>query len=51
MLWFILWVMFMVMWLFGGGYYNTDRRALGANCILPWLCVLILGIVLFRPLI
>jgi hypothetical protein len=41
----------MILWLFGGGYltYRTDpaKPYLVGGVLLPWLCVLILGLLLF----
>jgi len=40
----------MILWLFGGGYYSYDAakpQALIGGTLVPWVCVLILGLVLF----
>lgn len=46
----VVFIVLMLMWLFGGGwvFYNGDpsRRYLGSH-LLAWLCVAILGYVVF----
>lgn len=45
----IVWVVLMILWLFYGSYSNWDPanpRGIG-NTLIPWICVLILGIVMF----
>jgi hypothetical protein len=51
-IWQVIWVVLMLFWLFGGGYtsyegttFNAPR--FGAYCLIPWACVLILGLVVF----
>jgi hypothetical protein len=50
MIWIIVWVVLMVLWLFGGGYilYTPEQgpKSVG-NHILAWLCVAILGAFVF----
>jgi hypothetical protein len=51
-IWAVIWVVLMILWLFGGGYAtyngpNANPAYFGTYCLLPWLCVLILGLVLF----
>ncbi len=48
MFWMILWMILMVVWLVfeGGGWDRTNPRAIGGS-IIPWACVLILGLWLF----
>lgn len=46
------WIVLMMFWLFGGGYvsYQGDRFnpvVFGGGTLIPWLCVAILGYVLF----
>lgn len=48
-IWLVVWVVLMILWLFGGSYLTWDAnnpRALGGT-LLPWVCVLILGLVVF----
>lgn len=52
MIWMTIWTVLMLFWLFGGGYYiysgpSPSLPAFGAGTLIPWLCVLILGLVLF----
>lgn len=50
MIWLVIWVVLMMFWLFGGGwsYYDPQKPYLmGTHVFVPWLCVLILGLVLF----
>lgn len=52
MIWVVIWVVLMMFWLFGGGYFvyngpNPSPVAFGTAYLIPWLCVLILGLVLF----
>ena len=52
MIWCVIWVVLMMFWLFGGGYYvyNTgggNPIAFGTGTLIPWLCVAILGSILF----
>ncbi len=49
---FIIWLVLMLFWLFGGGYYiyngpNPNAVAFGAGTLLPWVCVLIAGLKAF----
>jgi hypothetical protein len=49
MIWCVIWVVLMILWLFGGAYWNWDAArpvALG-NTLIPWACVLILGLIVF----
>jgi uncharacterized membrane protein YozB (DUF420 family) len=48
----VVWVVLMLFWLFGGGYvaYDGDAfnaRRFGGYTLIPWLCVAILGYVIF----
>ncbi len=52
MIWLVIWVVLMILWLCGGGVYAYKQPAdapivFGASTLLPWVCVLILGLVLF----
>jgi hypothetical protein len=51
-IWVVIWVVLMMFWLFGGGSYasngpNPSPVIFGANTLIPWLCVLILGLIIF----
>ena len=47
-IWMVIWTVLMMFWLFGGGYYayngTLNVLAFGTGTIIPWLCVLILGL-------
>lgn len=48
----VIYVVAMMFWLFGGGYvaYRGDRFdpvMFGGSTLIPWLCVAILGFVIF----
>lgn len=50
--WIVVWVVLMMFWLFGYGFINYNkegivRGAFIAEFLIPWLCVLILGLVVF----
>lgn len=48
-IWVVIWVVLMILWLFGGCYMSWNPatpHAIG-NTIIPWLCVLILGLIMF----
>lgn len=47
--WVVVWVVLMMLWLFHGCYYTWEpaRPVLLGNTLIPWLAVLILGLVLF----
>lgn len=47
--WVTIWVVLMMFWLFFGTYiaWEPARPHIVGNTIIPWLCVLILGLVLF----
>lgn len=50
--WVVVWVCLMLFWLFGGGYVAYEgsafnARNFGGYTLIPWLCVLILGLILF----
>ncbi len=52
MVWLVIWVVLMMFWLFGGGYVvyngpNPSPISFGAYTLIPWGCVLILGLVIF----
>lgn len=49
MIWCVIWVVFMILWLvYGGSEYDSAKglRPLGGTLI-PWACVLILGLIMF----
>jgi hypothetical protein len=48
MIWVVVWVVLMILWLvYGGyGYDRANPHAIGGTLI-PWACVLILGLILF----
>jgi len=48
MIWLVIWTVLMMFWLFFGCYttYNGQPVTL-INTIIPWLCVLILGLIIF----
>jgi hypothetical protein len=45
----VVWVVLMIVWLFGGCYWtwNPTQPAVLGNTIIPWLCVLIIGLATF----
>ena len=47
--WVVVWVVLMMFWLFFGAYWSWDpaKPAGLGTTIIPWLCVLILGLVVF----
>lgn len=47
--WVTIWVVLMIFWLFGGCYWtwNPQQPVLLGNTLIPWACVLILGLILF----
>lgn len=49
MIWVVIWVVLMMFWLFFGTYmsYDKDRPYGVGTTIIPWACVLILGLVIF----
>lgn len=49
MIWIVIWVVLMMFWLFFGSWYGYDpaRPIVLGNTIIPWLCVLILGLIVF----
>jgi hypothetical protein len=47
--WVVVWVVLMMFWLFFGCWWGWNPAApagLG-NTLIPWLCVLILGLIVF----
>ncbi len=51
-MWFVIWLVLMLFWLFGGGYYvyngpSPNAIAFGAGTLLPWVCVLLAGLQAF----
>lgn len=51
-LWATVWVVLMVLWLFFGAYWTWDpaKPAGLGNTLIPWICVAILGAILFGGL-
>lgn len=49
MIWIVIWTVLMIFWLFFGCYsmWNPARPHVLGGTIIPWLCVLILGLVIF----
>jgi hypothetical protein len=49
MIWVVIWVVLMMFWLAFGCYsgYEPARPYLLGNTFIPWLCVLIIGLVVF----
>jgi hypothetical protein len=48
----VIWVVLMMFWLFGGGYAvytgpSPNPVYFGTYTLIPWLCVLILGLIVF----
>jgi hypothetical protein len=48
----VIWVVLMMFWLFGGGYWYSTQpgynvAGLGFSYLIPWVCVLILGLIQF----
>jgi hypothetical protein len=49
----VVFVVFMILWLFGGGWYayggpgGRDPVSFGTGTLIPWICVAILGYVVF----
>lgn len=50
--WLVIWVVLMMFWLFFGcySYWEPARPHLLGNTLIPWLCVLILGLSIFGGL-
>lgn len=48
-IWIVIWVVLMMFWLFGVGYWSWEpaRPYVLAGVLIPWLCVLILGLLVF----
>ncbi len=51
-IWMVIWVVLMILWLFGGSFVAYDGtvfnvRHFGGYTLIPWACVLILGLILF----
>jgi hypothetical protein len=49
----VVFVVLMILWLFGGGWYvyngpNPTPIAFGTGTLIPWICVAILGYVVFN---
>ena len=48
----VVWIVLMILWLFFGGFvsYEADAfnaRRFGGYTLIPWACVLILGLIVF----
>lgn len=52
MIWLVIWVVLMMFWLFYGSWSSWDpAKPYGiGTTLIPWLCVLILGLVVFGAL-
>jgi hypothetical protein len=50
--WVVVWVVLMLFWLFFGCYSNWQPNNFAplGNTLIPWLCVFILGLVVFGGL-
>lgn len=48
-MWVTIWTVLMIFWLFGGCYWtwNPQQPVLLGNTLIPWCCVLILGLIMF----
>jgi hypothetical protein len=54
-IWMVIWVVLMILWLFGGlwagwpagGSASGPPYAILSGTLIPWACVLILGLVVF----
>jgi hypothetical protein len=51
-IWVVIWVVLMILWLFGGGWWiyqgpSPNPMAFGTGTLIPWICVLILGLIMF----
>ncbi len=49
MIWCVIWVVLMILWLVFGCYttYKPNEPAALGGTLIPWACVLILGLILF----
>lgn len=49
MIWAVIWTVLMCFWLFFGCwlYWEPNRPVALGGTLIPWLCVLILGLILF----
>ncbi len=49
MIWLVIWVVLMVLWIALGCYwmYEPGKPVNMGNTIIPWACVLILGLIVF----
>ena len=47
--WVVVWVVLMMFWLFFGCWWgwNPQQPVAIGNTLIPWLCVLILGLIVF----
>ncbi len=50
--WMVVWVVLMMMWFFAGSYWSYNGPTpnpmnWGASCLIPFLCVLLLGLMYF----
>ncbi len=50
-IWLVVWVVLMILWIAGGVYTRDPARpyAIG-NTVIAWVCVLILGLIVFGAL-
>ena len=49
MIYCVIWTVLMIFWICFGAYWNYDQaKPYGiGNTIIPWVCVLILGLIIF----
>lgn len=48
----VVWVVLMILWLVLGNYdFSTGNTTLSKASLLPWACVLILGITIYRGIL
>lgn len=48
MIWVVIWVVLMMFWLLYGGYvFDRANPASLGGTLIPWACVLILGLIMF----
>lgn len=45
--WIVIWIVLMMFWLFTGFYTGTNDYVVRGRSLIPWACVLILGLIVF----